>query len=267
MIVLDDTQREDDGSTDIHGHGCLDAQRWTWLQAELAKGQANNQLMIIAAHVPIGVAPIGSEMEWWVETINIAPRNQNAVSLADLVKTLQNTPNLLMWIAGHRHLNTVKAFPSADSSKPEQGFWQVETSSLRDFPQQFRTFEVYLNSDYTVSIVTVNVDPAVAEGTPAATSRKHAIAVQQIVQNDLNQNCLNNLTAGGTGKLPVPSMDPTRPQSDAPNTNDPTIKYVDLNGAPVPVPCHGSYNAELFKQLTPQMISMLKKIKGETNFA
>ncbi|WP_295456615.1 TIGR03768 family metallophosphoesterase [uncultured Thiodictyon sp.] len=46
VIVLDDTQREDEGSTDIHGHGYLDAQRWAWLQAELARGQADNQLMI-----------------------------------------------------------------------------------------------------------------------------------------------------------------------------------------------------------------------------
>lgn len=257
VIVLDDTQREDDGSTDIHGHGYLDAPRWAWLQAELAQGQADNQLMIIAAHIPIGVAPIGSEMEWWNEP-NIAPEHQNAVSLGELVKTLQNTPNLLMWMAGHRHLNTVKAFPSTDAAKPELGFWQVETSSLRDFPQQFRTFEIYLNSDYSVSIVTVNVDPAVAEGTPAATSRKYAIAVQQIVQNSVSQNYPNYLTAGGTGKLPVPSMDPIRPQSDDPNVTDPTIKYVDLSNAAAPVPLHGSYNAELFKQLSPQMISVLK---------
>ena len=257
VIVLDNTQREDDGSTDIHGHGYLDAPRWAWLQAELARGQADNQLMVIAAHVPIAVAPMGSEMEWWNEP-NIAPEHQNAVSLADLIKTLQNTPNLLMWMAGHRHLNTVKAFPSTDPAKPEQGFWEVETSSLRDFPQQFRTFEIYLNSDYTVSIVTVNVDPAVAEGTPAAMSRKYAIAVQQIVQNDLSQNSPNHLTAGGAGKLPVPSMDPTRPQSDDPQATDPTIKYVDLSSAARPVPLHGSYNAELFKQLSPQMISVLK---------
>jgi metallophosphoesterase (TIGR03768 family) len=257
VIVLDDTQREDDGSSDIHGHGYLDAPRWAWLQAELAKGQADNQLMIIAAHIPLAVAPIGSEMEWWNEP-NIQPEHQNAVSLSELIKTLQNTPNLLMWMAGHRHLNTVKAFPSTDAAKPELGFWQVETSSLRDFPQQFRTFEIYLNSDYSVSIVTVNVDPAVAEGTPAATSRKYAIAVQQIVQNEVNQNYPNYLTAGGGGKLPVPSMDTTRPQSDDPKATDPTIKYVDLSNAPAPVPLHGSYNAELFKQLSPQMISVLK---------
>ena len=58
MIVLDDTQSETDGSTDIHGHGYLDADRWAWLQAELAAGQAANQLMIIAAHIPIGMASI-----------------------------------------------------------------------------------------------------------------------------------------------------------------------------------------------------------------
>jgi metallophosphoesterase (TIGR03768 family) len=257
VIVLDNTQREDDGSNDIHGHGYLDAERWEWLQAELAQGQADNQLMVIAAHIPLAVVPIGSEMEWWNEP-NIAPEFQNAVSLEGLIKTLQNTPNLLMWVAGHRHLNTVKAFPSGDPSKPEQGFWQVETSSLRDFPQQFRTFEIYLNSDYSVSIVTVNVDPAVAEGTPAATSRHYAIATQQIIQNDLNQNNPNYLTVGGTGKRPVLSMDPTRPQSDNPKATDPTIKYVDLSQAPKPVPLHGSYNAELRVQLSPAMIRALK---------
>ena len=260
VIVLDDTQSETDGSTDIHGHGYLDAKRWAWLQAELAAGQAANQLMIIAAHVPIAVAAIGSETEWWPGESTTTPENQNAVTLAELVQTLQNTPNLLMWIAGHRHLNTVKAFISSHPDKPEQGFWQVETSSLRDFPQQFRTFEIYLNSDYTISIVTTNVDPAVAEGTPAATSRKYAIAAQQIIQNNLTLNNANVSKAYGV--IPVPSMDPTRtqgtPTADNPLT-DPTIQFVDLSGlSENSVPYNASYNAELFKQLSPEMISVLQ---------
>lgn len=129
---------------------------------------------------------------------------------------------------------------------------------MRDFPQQFRTFEIYLNSEYSVSIVTVNVDPAVAEGTPAATLRKYAIPTQQIIQNDLNQNYPNYLTAGGAGKLPVLSMDPTRPQSDDPKAIDPTIQYVDLSQVEKPVPVHGSYNAELRAQLSLEMIRALK---------
>ena len=259
VIVLDVTRSEHDGSYDIHGHGYLNARRWQWLQAELARGQADNQLMIIANHIPIGVSPIGSEMEWWMGDKNAKPGFENAVNLAGLVKTLQATPNLLMWMSGHRHMNVVKAFPSADPSRPEQGFWQVETSSLRTFPQQFRTFDVYLNSDYTVSIEAVNVDVAVAEGTPAAQSRKYAIATQQIIQSDRQPNCPNFATAGGRGTIPVPSMDPTRPQSDDPAKIDPSIRFLDLSAADKPVPYHASCNVELLKQLSPAMVSVLKR--------
>jgi len=221
VIVLDNTQKEDDGSANIHGHGFLDQARWAWLKKELAEGTAAGQLMIIAAHVPIGVevtAPY-SQMGWWTDP-------QNAVTLPDLVAELQSHPNLLMWMAGHRHVSTVKAFVSPDpAGAPEKGFWHVETPSLRDFPQQFRTFEIYLNSDETLSIVTTNVDPAVQEGTPAATSRTYAVAAMQIVQ-----------TWDATTK-----WNPT---------NDPTIK-------PMPT---GSYNAELVKPLSPAMKAKLRAL-------
>jgi len=267
VIVLDDTQREDDGSVDIHGHGFLDETRWAWLQAELADGQAANQLMIIAAHIPIAVVNPGAETEWWLGAYDAVTnphgdqttQTKNAVDLAGLVTALQNTPNLLMWIAGHRHVNHVKAFVSPDPASPERGFWQVETSSLRDFPQQFRTFEIFLNSDYTISIEAVNVDPAIADGTPAATSRKYAIATQQIVQNPLTANPRNFQTQFGKDLGPT---DPTRPRSgdslDVPATSpqDPSIQYVDLISQGVPF--NASYNARLYKQLSPQMVNVLK---------
>ena len=262
VIVLDDTQREDDGSIDIHGHGFLDATRWAWLQKELADGQTANQLMIIAAHIPIAVVNIAGETEWWLGGRKGDPTKllgdnstsvQNAVDLAGLVAALQNTPNLLMWIAGHRHVNTVKAFVSPDRvNAPEKGFWQVETSSLHDWPQQFRTFEVSINSDYSVSIDVVNVDPAVADGTPAAKSRKYAIAAQQIVQNNITPNSSNYDFQPGT-PIALPSMDPSRKQDSTP---DPTIVYGDLSAQGVPYTA--SYNAQLFKQLSPQMVAVLK---------
>ena len=271
VIVLDDTRSEYDGATDIHGHGYLDAKRWTWLQSELDKGQAANQLMIIAAHVPIGVSAVGSLTEWWApqlpanpttapQYVNVPTQYQNAVTLTDLVAKLQSCPNLLLWVAGHRHLNTVKAFPSADATKPEQGFWQIETASLRDWPQQFRTFQIYLNSDYTVSIVTVNVDPSVAEGTPAAASRKYSIAAQQLVQNNVQISNPNYANFKGVASNPaLPTIDPTRVQDNS-GAPDPTIQFVDLSSASIPVPYNGSYNAELFKQLSPQMITELQKM-------
>lgn len=217
VISLDDTQIEDDHSPDIHGHGFLDLERWTWLKKELADGDAAGQLMIIAAHVPIGVEPTapGSEMGWWMDP-------QNAVTLPELVAELHSHPNLLMWLAGHRHLNTVKAFVSPEPvGAPEKGFWHVETCSLRDFPQQFRTFEIFVNADQTISIVTTNVDPAVEEDSPAAKSRDYAVAALQIVKAD------------------VRTFNPTK---------DPTIH-------PMPT---GSYNAELLKVLSAPMAAAMK---------
>lgn len=264
VIVLDNTQREDDGSHDIHGHGFLDAARWQWLQAELDAGQASNQLMVIAAHIPIAVAACGSLMEWWNPKGQATPLQNdphavmtNAVTLPALIQKLHDTPNLLMWMAGHRHLNTVKALPAYDAGGqllPEKSFWQVETSSLVHFPQQFRTFEIYLNSDDTVSIVAVNVDPEVAEGTPAAMSRKCAVAEHQILQTDLHSNAPNvaSLKLPGT-TLKVDSMDPTRPQD---GSTDPSIHYGAVEG----VAYCASYNAELFKQLTPAMAEVLRRL-------
>lgn len=259
VIVLDNTQREDDGSLDIHGHGFLDAARWAWLQAELDDGQAANQLMIIACHIPIAVNNIGTEMEWWLGDANATIAN--ACTITELVTKLQNTPNLLMWIAGHLHVNTVKAFVSPDpAGAPEKGFWQVLSSSLRDFPQQFRTFEIYLNSDYTVSIEAVNVDIAVKAGTPAATSRKYAIATQQILHGELKGNAKNyaELAPG----VPLPTMDPTRPQSGVQTLGtgdpDPSIQFVDLTAQGIPY--NASYNARLFKQLSPAMKAHLQTL-------
>ena len=220
VIVLDDTQKEDDGSPGIHGHGFLDQARWAWLKKELAAGDAAGQLMIIAAHIPINVEVTSprSEMGWWTNA-------QNAVTLPNLIAELQSHPNLIMWVSGHRHLSTVKAFVSPDPvNAPERGFWQVETPSLRDFPQQLRTFEIYLNSDDTLSIVTTNVDPAVKEGSPAAMSRKYALATAQII---------------GTWDV-LAKHNPT---------NDPTVK-------PMPML---SYNAELVKQLSPEMKKKLQR--------
>jgi len=223
VIVLDDTQKEDDGSADVHGHGFLDQARWDWLKKELADGDTNGQLMIIAAHVPINVEvtanTLAGEMGWWLDP-------QNAVTLSNLIAELQSHPNLIMWLSGHRHLNAVKAFISPDPvNAPEKGFWEVETSSLRDFPQQFRTFQIYLNSDNTISIVTTDVDPAVKAESLAARSRSYAIAAEQIVGADIyNYN----------------------------PTSDPSIK-------PMPT---GSYNAELIKQLSLVMQEKLAKLRS-----
>jgi metallophosphoesterase (TIGR03768 family) len=186
MIVLDDTQVDADvspapsaTSSPGYGHGSLDKRRYDWLVGQLDDGQTKGEMMIIAAHCPIGVEPLSSVTGWSSVAHLTEP---------ELIAKLQQYPNLMLWIAGHRHTNVVTAFKSPDAKRPELGFWQVETCSLRDFPQQFRTFEIVRNADDTLSIFATDVDPAVQGNSPAANSRDYAVAVEQIFST-------NNLTS------------------------------------------------------------------------
>ncbi len=180
VIVLDDTQPATDPEAGGYGHGSLDNKQFDWLINELDQGQAEGKLMIIAAHIPIGVEGSSSPLNQYMSWSPVAE-----ISEQQLLEKLHEYPNLILWIAGHRHFNTITPQISPDPDHPELGFWVVETSSLRDFPQQFRTFDIVRNSDNTISIFTTNVDPAVKEGTIAATSRSYGIAAMQIFNNTL----------------------------------------------------------------------------------
>jgi metallophosphoesterase (TIGR03768 family) len=178
VIVLDNTQRDDDPGEESTGFGSIDQERYDWLVQELENGQAEGKLMIIAAHIPIVIKEDGGGLSSLMKWSQYA-----AVSDVDLIARLHTYPNLMVLISGHRHQNTVIPIKSPDANRPELGFWQVETASLRDFPHQFRIFEFVSNSDNTVSIFTTNVDPAVRDGSPAAISRSYAIAAHQIFKS------------------------------------------------------------------------------------
>ncbi len=177
VMVLNDTclTTEVGRGSAYYGSGWVDRERFEWLTRQLGAGQDVGDLMIVATHVPIN--PRRSQAD-------TAPHPQFHASSyksdAELIATLHNYPNLILLLAGHRHVNTVTPHPSPDAAHPERGFWEVETPSLRDFPQQFRTFAIQRNVDQTISIVTTDVDPIVEAGSPAAKSRGYAIGAHRV---------------------------------------------------------------------------------------
>jgi metallophosphoesterase (TIGR03768 family) len=186
IIALDDTVKGPNQQD--YAAGGLDQVRLDWLTAELQAGQDNNQLMIVAAHIPFNpylnlvTDPSQATPAGPFKTLFISkdqdPASISVVDDTSLLTFLQQYPNLIMWIAGHRHMNTVT--PQIHATDPTLSFWEVETASLRDFPQQLRTFDIYRNSDNTISIIITNVDPAVAAVSPATTSRGGAVAAARI---------------------------------------------------------------------------------------
>lgn len=192
VIVLDDTCKSisPSGGPAYYGSGWIDAERFTWLTNELQKGQDEGKLMIIATHIPIN-----PQTDLFNSTKSPQFYAGSEHQDADLIATLQNYPNLILLVAGHRHMNTVTPHPSTDPAHPENGFWEVETPSMRDFPQGFRTFDIRRNADNTISIFATDVDPQVQPGTPAWDSRGYAIGASRlfghIQNNDLTSHVYN----------------------------------------------------------------------------
>jgi metallophosphoesterase (TIGR03768 family) len=174
VIALDDTCKGP--GQPAYAAGCLDQSRYSWLVNELEAGQTNNQLMIIAAHVPLYPGPdVGNNSV--PAGSYFLPPPFSVVTDAQLLAKLHQYPNLVLWMSGHRHVSVITPQAGPDA---QHSFWEVETPSLRDFPQQFRTFDIRRNTDGTISIVATDVDPAVTPGSPAAKSRGYAIGAARV---------------------------------------------------------------------------------------
>ena len=70
-----------------------------------------------------------------------------------LVEEFLAHDNVIAWVNGHTHDNTIKAHKSATG-----GFWEINTASHIDWPQQARLIEVLDNEDGSLSIFCTMLD-------------------------------------------------------------------------------------------------------------
>ena len=67
---------------------------------------------------------------------------------ADLVALLHRFPNVVLWLNGHTHTNTIR--PRPDPADPKRGFWEVTTCAVVDWPCQTRVVELLDHGEYPV---------------------------------------------------------------------------------------------------------------------
>ncbi|HSW14819.1 MAG TPA: hypothetical protein VLI06_18385 [Solimonas sp.] len=133
--------------------GTIDAAQFDWVKAELAAASARHQLVMLFSHHPdLTFAEYGM----------FAPLVPIEVTAAALNAELASWPNLIAWVAGHTHVHRIRAFKvdngngsngvvetpvACKGPGPCSGFWQIETASLIDEPQEQRLLEVFDNGD------------------------------------------------------------------------------------------------------------------------
>jgi 3',5'-cyclic AMP phosphodiesterase CpdA len=109
--------------------GHLGVDQLEWFSQELDAHPAD--IAVVVAHHPIGAIRQGSE-----EFLDLLLSHDQVIAL----------------VCGHAHVNRIRAYPHPDENG--KGFWQIQTASLMDYPQQARIIELWNNGNGTGSIHT-----------------------------------------------------------------------------------------------------------------
>lgn len=133
--------------------GTIDAEQFEWIKAELARAYERKQLAMVFSHHPDSS---------FVDSLPTSALLPVDVTAAELNAELASWPNMVAWVAGHTHRHKIRPFVVENgigkNSSYEvpvnckvdgacKGYWQIETASLLDYPQEQRMIEVYDNGD------------------------------------------------------------------------------------------------------------------------
>ena len=148
-----------------------------------------------------------------------------------VVDYLLTAPQVIAWVNGHTHRNEVLAHPAAAG-----GFWEINTASHIDFPQQARIIEIADNLDGTLSIFTTILDHfASAEfdgsldsiDSLASLSRELSANDPQLISSglagtpgDLNVELLVRRPPEFDSSATCDAVDPEDPEPPAPPTDN-----------------------------------------------
>ena len=128
-----------------YAEGSIDKPQFDWLKQRLAA--STDKYVIIFSHHTI--ATMTNPLV--VTGLDLKPRVLGAAVKTELL----NHPNVVAWVNGHTHKNEIIAQKPASGSG---GFWEINTASHVDFPQQSRIIELVDNGNGTLSIFTTMLD-------------------------------------------------------------------------------------------------------------
>jgi hypothetical protein len=178
VIVLDDTMS--DWNYDTTAQGGLDTNQLAWLVQELNQGQTNNQLMVIAAHIPIELLGLSNTV--------------NSVSIRVTDIDLDVTPNSQADISRGYAIGASRIFASPSTS--------------------FADTNAYVRNAELVKLLTPHMQTVIAGlGEPLG----HRITIyQDQTDADMNIGFLGQLQC--TDSLPAPSWNEVSDASNSPYT-------------------------------------------------
>jgi hypothetical protein len=184
--------------------GSIDEDQLAWLEAHLLESSRRylgtdgsvtdnpagvDRLIVIFSHHTLGsmINPI------------VSVDSPGRRVLGDEVKALLlRYPNVVLWVNGHTHVNAVIPHARTAGSGAPGGFWEVNTASHVDFPQQARIVELANNRDGTLSVFGTIVDAAASLVPPGNPSTPAGLASlsRELAANDWQERPATQGVAG-----------------------------------------------------------------------
>ena len=108
--------------------GSLDVEQFEWLEREIASADSP---VVLASHHPLS------------KMFNSYAPTGRRICVEEIQEMLLKYPKVIAWLAGHEHRHHIKWIGPEEEVR---GFWQIETASHADWPQQSRTIEIVADS-------------------------------------------------------------------------------------------------------------------------
>ena len=162
FIVLDSAYRPSGYNPDLYTYvsAVIDREQYEdFLIPELDRAKQEHKLVIISMHHGSGKLQDDGYPDDYITT-------------AQLTGTLSSYDNVLIHCIGHSHENTLTLHENEDSTG---GYFEIQASSLIDWPQQFRMYELVDNGNGTLSVFTVVMNHAAEPDSFAEISRRYSL--------------------------------------------------------------------------------------------
>jgi metallophosphoesterase (TIGR03767 family) len=146
-------------------NGSLDEKQFRWLEAELlahssryldehghvVNGPGLDRLVVLFSHHTVAT------MDNWLADPDPEKHRFLGTRVRDL---LLRYPNVVLWVNGHTHVNSVTPHSRHPDSPVPGGFWELNTAAHIDWPQQARLVELADNGNGTLSVFGTIIDHA-----------------------------------------------------------------------------------------------------------
>ena len=155
--------------------GNVDDPQYRWLKGELRAAKRKSELVVAFGHHTLGTmtntrtdeqagkCDPADEPGCDRDPRRSTPLHRGLAGKQTIKSLFAANPNVIAYVSGHTHANRVDFF----KGRKGRGFWEINTASHIDWPEQSRTIEVMDNRDGTLSLFGTLLDSAAPAAAPA----------------------------------------------------------------------------------------------------